>query len=84
MTKNVLTKAALGLVLAISASAPSVFAKTAKRTKPSADHVAAVKKCGDDYKSAQRSAHSLKGNARTAALAKAKADRKQCLADAPK
>lgn len=84
MSKNVLTKAALGLVLAISASAPSVFAKSAKRPKPSAEHVAAVKKCNDDYRSAQKSARSLKGRERSAALAKAKADRKQCLTDAPK
>jgi len=84
MTKNVLTKAALGLVLALSASAPSALAKSAKRTKPSAEHVAAVKKCNDDYGGAQKSAHSLKGNERTAALARAKAERKQCMADAPK
>ena len=84
MTKNVLTKAALGLVLALSASAPSVLAKTPKRTKPSAEHVAAVKKCNDDYKAARTSARSLKGNERTAAFARAKAERKQCLTDAPK
>lgn len=84
MTKNVLTKAALGLVLALSASAPSVLAKGSKRPKPSAEHVAAVKKCNDEYRSAQKSAHSLKGHERSAALTKAKADRKQCIADAPK
>ena len=84
MTKNVLTKAALGLVLALSASAPSALAKGSKRPKPSAEHVAAVRKCGDDYKSAQKSAHTLRGRERNAALAKAKADRRQCLKDAPK
>lgn len=84
MTKNVLTKAALGLVLVFSASAPSVLAKGSKRPKPSAEHVAAMKKCGDDYKSAQKSARTLKGKERNAALAKAKADRRQCMADAPK
>ncbi|HVF68713.1 MAG TPA: hypothetical protein VM914_13670 [Pyrinomonadaceae bacterium] len=84
MTKNVLTKAALGLVLALSASAPSALAKAAKKTKPSAEHVAAVRKCNDEYKGAQKSARSLKGKERTAALAKAKADRRQCMADAPK
>lgn len=84
MTKNVLTKAALGLVLALSASAPTVLAKTAKRAKPSAEHTAAVKKCNDEYKGAQKSARSLKGHERAAALAKAKSDRKQCIADAPK
>jgi len=84
MTKNVLTKAALGLVLALTASAPSALAKSPKRTRPSAEHVAAVRKCNDDYKSAQKSARTLKGKERSAALAKAKADRKQCMADAPK
>ena len=84
MTKNVLTKAALTLALALTASAPSAFAKSAKKPKPSAEHVAAVKKCNADYKAAQTSARTLKGRERTAANAKAKADRKQCLADAPK
>ena len=83
MTKNVLTKAALTLALALTAAAPSAFAKT-KKAKPSAEHIAAVKKCNDDYKSAQRAAGSLKGKQHSAALAKAKADRKQCMADAPK
>src|ERR1043165_4213320 len=49
----------------------------------SPEHNAAVKKCGDDYKAAQRSAKTLKGKERSAALAKAKADKKQCIADAP-
>lgn len=84
MTKNVLTKAALGLVLALSASAPSVLAKGSKRPKPSAQHTAAIKKCNDDYSAARKSAMALKGRERTAALTKAKADRKQCIADAPK
>ncbi|HVF42442.1 MAG TPA: hypothetical protein VM936_05510 [Pyrinomonadaceae bacterium] len=83
MTKNILTRAALGLVLALSASAPSVLAKS-RKPRPSAEHVAAVKKCGDDYKAAQKSARTLKGKERGAALAKAKADRRQCVADAPK
>ena len=84
MTKNILTKAALGLMLALSASAPSVLAKSPKRPKPSAEHVAAVKKCNEDYNAAVRSAKTLKGKEHSAAIAKAKADRKQCLADAPK
>ena len=84
MTKNVLTKAALGLVLALSASAPSVLAKGSKRPKPSAAHVAAVKKCDADYNAAVKSAKTLKGKEHSAAIAKAKADRKQCKADAPK
>jgi len=84
MTKNVLTKAALTLALALTAAAPSAFAKGTKKAKPSAEHVAAVKKCNDDYKAARTSAHSLKGKERSAALKKARADRKQCIADAPK
>lgn len=83
MTKNILTKAALGLVLALSASAPSVLAKS-RKPRPSAEHTAAIKKCGDEYKAAQRSARTLKGKERSGAYAKAKADRKQCIADAPK
>jgi hypothetical protein len=81
MTKNVLTKAALTLALALTAAAPSAFAKS---RKPSPEHVAAVKKCNEDYASARKSAGTLKGKERSAAYAKAKADRKQCLADAPK
>ena len=84
MTKNVLTKAALTLAFALSAAAPSVLAKSPKKPRPSAEHVAAVKKCNGDYKAAQTAARSLRGKERSAALAKAKADRKQCIADAPK
>ncbi len=84
MTKNVLTKTALMIALTLTASAPAAFAKGTKKTKPSAEHVAAVRKCNDDYKAAQKSARTLKGKERSAALAKAKADRKQCMADAPK
>jgi hypothetical protein len=83
MTKNVLTKAALTLALALTAAAPSAFAKS-RKPKPSPEHVAAVKKCNADYASARKSASTLKGKERSAAYAKAKADRKQCLADAPK
>jgi hypothetical protein len=80
--KNVLTKTVLMLALAVTAGAPAAFAK-AKKPKHSADHVAAVKKCGDDYNAALKSAKSLKANERKGARAKAKQDRKQCLADAP-
>jgi hypothetical protein len=84
MMKKVLTNAALALALALSASAPSALAKGAKKPKPSAEHVAAVKKCNDDYSASVKAAKTLKGKEHSAALAKAKADRKQCLADAPK
>jgi hypothetical protein len=80
--KNVLTKTFLTLALAVTAGAPAAFAK-AKKPKHSAEHVAAVKKCNADYSAALKSAKSLKGKERKAADAKAKADRKQCLAAAP-
>ena len=84
MTKNVLTKAALTLALALTAAAPSALAKGTKKPKPSAEHVAAVKKCNTDYNAALKSSKTLKGKERSAAMAKAKAGRKQCMADAPK
>jgi hypothetical protein len=80
--KNVLTKTILTLALALTAGAPAAFAKP-KKIKHSAEHVTAVKKCGDDYNAALKSAKSLKGKERTEARAKARQERKQCLADAP-
>lgn len=80
--KNVLTKTMLTLALAVTAGAPAALAK-AKKPRHSAEHVAAVKKCNEDYAAANKSARGLKGNARKEALAKAKSDRKQCLAAAP-
>jgi uncharacterized low-complexity protein len=81
--KNVLTKTAFMLALALTASAPAAMAKS-KKPKHSAEHVAAEKKCGEDYKSAWKDAETKKGKERKDAEAKAKADRKQCLAAAPK
>lgn len=81
--KNVLTKAMLMLALAVTAGAPAALAKP-KKPKPSAEHVAAVKKCNEDYNAALKSARSLKGNERKEARAKAKIDHKQCLASAPR
>ena len=83
MTKNVLTKAALTLALALTAATPAALAKGPK-AKPSAEHVAAIKKCNADSAAAVKSAKTLKGKEHSAAIAKAKADRKQCLANAPK
>lgn len=79
--KRLLTSGALALSLAFCAS-PAVLAKGKK--KPSAEHVAAVKKCKDDYAAANKAANALKGKERSAAKAKAKADEKQCIASAPK
>ena len=80
--KNVLTKTMLTLALAVTAGAPAALAK-AKKPKHSAEHVAAVRKCNEDYSAALKSAKSLKGKARKDAQATAKTDHKQCLASAP-
>ena len=80
--KNVLTKTMLTLALAVAAGTPAALAKP-KKPKHSAEHVAAVKKCNEDYNAALKSAKGLKGNAHKEAQAKAKADHKQCLAAVP-
>lgn len=79
--KRILSHGALVLALAVFAS-PAALAKT-KHPKHSAEHNAAVKKCNADYKEALKAAKSLKGKEHTEGVAKAKADRKQCLANAP-
>ncbi|MDT5270047.1 MAG: hypothetical protein QOH49_2233 [Acidobacteriota bacterium] len=81
--KNVLTKTILTLALALTAGAPAALAK-AKKPKHSAEHVAAVKKCNEDYGTALKAARALKGKERKGAEAKARVDKKQCLAAAPK
>ena len=83
MTKNVLTKAALTLALALTAAAPATLAKGPRKPKHSAEHKAAIKKCDADYAAAVRAAKTLKGKEHSAAIAKAKADKKQCIANAP-
>ena len=80
--KNVLTKTMLTLALAVTAGVPAALAKP-KKPKHSAEHTAAVRKCNEDYAAALKSAKSLKGNERKQAQARAKSDRKQCLASAP-
>ena len=79
--KRLLTSGALALVLALSAT-PAVLAK-GKKKKPSAEHVAAVKKCKEDYTAAIKATKGLKGKEKKAAVAKAKSDEKQCIASAP-
>jgi hypothetical protein len=49
----------------------------------SAEHVAAVKKCSDDYKAALKEAKGKKGKEREDATRQAKEERKQCIANAP-
>ena len=80
--KNVLTKTVLTLALAAAAGVPSALAKP-RKPKHSAEHVAAVKKCNEDYTAALKSAKGLKGKERKDADAKARQDRKQCIAAAP-
>ena len=79
--KRILTSTALSLALLLGAAAPAAIAKG---KKVSAEHKAAVKKCNEDYNAATKEAKTKKGKERTAALAAAKAARKQCIADAPK
>ena len=79
--KNVLTKTML--TLALAATAASAAVAKPKKPKHSAEHVAAVRKCNEDYSAALKSAKGLKGKERSAAQAKAKADKKQCLAAVP-
>jgi hypothetical protein len=81
LMKNFLTKAALTLALALSLGAPAALAKNKKRNP---ERVAAIKNCNAGYKAALKEAKTKKGNERREAEAKARADRKQCIADAPK
>lgn len=80
--KNIVKNGALALSLALSVGAPAAFAKP--KTKPSAEHTAAIKKCNEDYAAAKKDAMTKKGKDRTAAMAAASAAKKQCIASAPK
>ena len=79
--KNTLKNTALALALALTVGAPAAFAK---KTKPSAERVAAIKKCNDDYAAAKAAAKSKKGKDRRDAMAAAQSAKKQCIANAPK
>jgi hypothetical protein len=81
--RNILKNTALALALALTVGAPAGLAK-GKKSKPSAERVAAIKKCNDDYASAKAAAKSQKGKARRDALAAARTAKKQCMANAPK
>jgi hypothetical protein len=75
-----LTAIPMALILSVGTlAAPANKAKP----KPSAAHVAAIKKCGEDYKTAQKAARMMKGKERKEAEAAAKQTRKQCIAGAP-
>ena len=80
--KNVLTKTMLTLALVASVGVPSALAKP-KKPRHSAEHAAAVRKCNEDEAAAFKAAKSLKGKERKDAQAKARQERKQCLAAAP-
>jgi ABC-type oligopeptide transport system substrate-binding subunit len=77
-----LSFAALTMALALSATALAAPAK--HKTKWSAEHKAAVKKCNEDYHAALKDDKSKKGKERKEADAAARKTRKQCIADAPK
>ena len=77
--RSILTRTGLALALALSLGASAAVAKP----KHSAAHIAAVKKCNEDYKAALKANKSLKSKARKDADAKARSDRKQCIANAP-
>lgn len=81
--RKLFSLAAIPLALVLSVGTMASPTKKTK-SKPSAAHVAAIKKCGEDYKTAQKAAKMLKGKERKEAEAAAKAARKQCIAAAPK
>lgn len=75
--------AGLSLALALSVGASAAVARD-KKMKPSAEHIAAIKKCNDDYTAAVKDAKGKKGKDRKDAMTGAKTARKQCVATAPK
>jgi vacuolar-type H+-ATPase subunit H len=81
--KRILTNSALAAVLALGAFSPAVLAKT-KHKKPSAERVAAIKKCNEDYSAAIKEAKTRKGKERKDAEAAARKAKKDCMASAPK
>ena len=78
--KKMLTTTALTLALALSAG---VSAASAKGKKHTPEHVAAIKKCDQDYKAALKDARTKKGAERKTAEQAARSARKQCVSGAP-
>jgi hypothetical protein len=74
--------AALTMVLALSAA--GFAAPTMNKVKTSAEHKAAIKKCNEDYRVAEKDAKTKKGKERKEAEMAARQARKQCVASAPK
>jgi hypothetical protein len=54
------------------------------KVKSSAEHKAAIKKCNEDYRMAEKDAKTKKGKERKDAEMAARQARKQCVASAPK
>ena len=77
-----LSFAALTMALALSGAVSAAPAK--HKTRWSAEHKAAVKKCKEDYRAALKEDKTKKGKERKEADAAARQTRKQCIADAPK
>lgn len=83
--KRILTHTALAAVLALGAFSPAVMAASKiKRTKHTAAHTAAIKKCNEDYSAAMKEARTKKGQERKDAEAAARKAKKDCYASAPK
>ena len=80
--RRILTHSALAMALALGALSPAALART-RHKKPSAERVAALKKCTEDYQSALKEAKTKKGKERRDAQAEARKTRKSCDASAP-
>lgn len=79
--KKTLTTAVIALALACGAMTAS--AKMGRKHKHSPEHATAVKKCQDDYMSANKDAKGKKGKEHSEAMAAAKKSRTDCMAAAP-
>jgi hypothetical protein len=82
MMRKAFSLTAIPLALILSVGALAAPAKKTK-AKPSAEHVAAIKKCTEDYQASLKEAKTKKGKDRKEADAAAKQARKQCVSNAP-
>jgi hypothetical protein len=73
----------LFLLVAVGASAPTALGAP-KKQKASPEHVAAIKKCNEDYAAAVKEAKMKKGKERKEALAAARTAKTDCIKGAPK
>ncbi len=80
--KRILIHTGLALVMALGVGAPAAMAK-GKKTKHSAEHKAAIKKCNEDYAAARKAAKGKKGQERKDAMTAASKAHKDCIAAAP-